>query len=148
MSRRTSFTFSISFEALLLGHEDWIYSICWNKDLLSLQLLSASADNSLVIWEPEYGSGIWICRDRLGEVSVQKGSTTATGSTGGFWIGLWANLGNAIVGLGRTGMWRGRAGSQAMAGDGRVCCGCRGRCSDCSGAAEQRWAGGATWAWS
>lgn len=97
---------SISFEALLLGHEDWIYTVSWRLDKDSLQLLSASADNSLAIWECELSSGVWVCITRLGEISAQKGSTTATGSTGGFYIGLWSPDGKKLVSLGRTGSWR------------------------------------------
>jgi elongator complex protein 2 len=41
--------FSATFEALLLGHEDWIYSTKWRAVGDKLQLLSASADNSLAI---------------------------------------------------------------------------------------------------
>ena len=99
-------SYSISFEALLLGHEDWIYSISWRLDKERLQLLSASADNSLAIWESEQSSGVWVCVTRLGEISAQKGSTTATGSTGGFYIGLWSPNGEKLVSLGRTGSWR------------------------------------------
>ncbi|KAF3356448.1 hypothetical protein VdG1_03728 [Verticillium dahliae VDG1] len=40
--------FSITFEALLLGHEDWIYSAKWFPD------------NSLAIWEADPASGIWV----------------------------------------------------------------------------------------
>lgn len=98
--------YSVSFEALLFGHEDWVYTVAWNPDAKKPQLLSASADNSLVIWEPDPVSGVWFAAERMGEVSVQKGSTTATGSTGGFWIGLWSPDGNEIVSLGRTGSWR------------------------------------------
>ncbi|KAF2670005.1 WD40 repeat-like protein [Microthyrium microscopicum] len=97
---------SITFEALLLGHDDWIYSNKWHHHDGKLQLLSASADNSLAIWEADANSGIWVCVSRLGEISAQKGSTTATGSTGGFWIGLWSPKGNAVASLGRTGGWR------------------------------------------
>lgn len=97
--------FSITFEALLLGHEDWIYTASWRKNGDKLQLLSASADNSLAIWECDSGSGVWVCTTRLGEISVQKGSTTATGSMGGFWCGLWSSQGK-VVGLGRTGGFR------------------------------------------
>lgn len=99
-------TYSLTFEALLLGHEDWIYSLSWRHDAEHLQLLSASADNSLALWEPEANSGVWVCTTRLGEINAQKGSTTATGSTGGFWIGLWSPTGEHIVCLGRTGSWR------------------------------------------
>ena len=98
--------YSISFEALLLGHEDWIYTISWRLDKERLQLLSASADNSLAIWESEQSSGVWVCVTRLGEMSAQKGSTTATGSTGGFYIGLWSPNGEKLISLGRTGSWR------------------------------------------
>lgn len=99
-------SYSVSFEALLLGHEDWIYTISWRLDKERLQLLSASADNSLAIWEIEQSSGVWVCITRLGEISAQKGSTTATGSTGGFYIGLWSPDGEKLVSLGRTGSWR------------------------------------------
>ena len=96
----------LTFEALLLGHEDWIYTVRWHIKGSKLQLLSASADNSLAFWEAEESSGIWLCNTRLGEISSQKGSTTATGSTGGFWIGLWSPNGQSVVSLGRTGSWR------------------------------------------
>jgi elongator complex protein 2 len=98
--------YSITFEALLLGHDDWVYTCSWQRRNGKLQLLSASADSSLAIWEAEETSGIWISKSRLGEISSQKGSTTATGSAGGFFIGLWAPDGESVVSLGRTGSWR------------------------------------------
>lgn len=99
--------FSVTFEALLLGHEDWIYSAKWHSQADGkLQLLSASADNSLAIWEADPGSGIWVSMVRLGEISREKGATTATGSTGGFWTGLWSPNGKSVACLGRTGSWR------------------------------------------
>ena len=99
-------SYSVTFEALLLGHEDWIYTISWRLTEERLQLLSASADNSLAIWESEPNSGVWVCTIRLGEISAQKGSTTATGSTGGFYMGLWSPNGEKLISLGRTGSWR------------------------------------------
>jgi elongator complex protein 2 len=98
--------FSVTFEALLLGHEDWIDTTSWHRHNGHLQLLSASVDNSLAVWEADESTGIWTCIARLGEISAQKGSTSATGSTGGFWLGLWSPDGNAVVSLGRTGGWR------------------------------------------
>ena len=100
------FEFSATFEALLLGHEDWIYSTLWRASRQKLQLLSASADNSLAIWEPDSTTGVWVIVARLGEISAEKGSTTATGSTGGFWTGLWSPSGSTVTCLGRTGSWR------------------------------------------
>lgn len=97
---------SITFEALLLGHEDWIYTASWRHRAGKLQLLSTSEDNSLSIWESDPTSGVWVCITRLGEISAQKGSTSATGSAGGFWIGLWSPDGDSVVSLGRTGSWR------------------------------------------
>jgi len=98
----------VMFEALLLGHEDWIYSARWSRAANSgkLQLLSASADNSLSIWESDAESGIWITTARLGEISREKGATTATGSIGGFWTGLWSPDSATVITLGRTGSWR------------------------------------------
>ncbi|SZF01640.1 unnamed protein product [Blumeria hordei] len=101
-----SLDYSASFEALLFGHEDWIYSCKWKPAGSRLQLLSASADNSLAIWEPDESTGVYTIIARMGEISSEKGSTTATGSTGGFWMGLWAASGNAVVCLGRTGSWK------------------------------------------
>ena len=98
--------YSITFEALLFGNEDWIYSAAWNPDPERQQLLSASADNTLTIWEQDQVSGVWMSTERMGEISVQKGSTTATGSTGGFWVGLWSPDGKQVVSLSRTGSWK------------------------------------------
>lgn len=98
--------YSATFEALLLGHEDWIYSAIWKRRGENLQLLSVSADNSLSIWEQDPVSSVWVSVARLGEISAQKGSTTATGSTGGFWTGLWSPSGQTLACLGRTGSWR------------------------------------------
>ncbi|PGG97870.1 elongator complex protein 2 [Blastomyces parvus] len=98
--------YSVTFEALLFGHEDWVYTVAWNSDPKNPKLLSASADSSLVIWESDPVSGVWYSAARMGEISAQKGSTTATGSTGGFWIGLWSPRGDTVVSLGRTGSWR------------------------------------------
>ena len=99
-------SYSLTFEALLLGHEDWVYSVSWRSNYELLQLLSASADGSLALWEPEANSGVWVCTTRLGEISAQKGSTTATGSAGGFWTALWSPSGDAVLSLGKTGGWR------------------------------------------
>jgi elongator complex protein 2 len=99
--------YSVTFEALLLGHEDWIYTAKWHgASSGKLELLSASADNSLSVWEADPTSGIWITSARLGEISREKGATTATGSIGGFWTGLWSPGGASMVTLGRTGSWR------------------------------------------
>ncbi|KAK0653453.1 Elongator complex protein 2 [Lasiodiplodia hormozganensis] len=108
--------YSITFEALLVGHEDWIYSAQWRTQegaaaegegtSSKLQLLTTSADSSIAVWEADPTSGVWVSVTRLGEISATKGATTATGSVGGFWVGLWAPDGRSVVSLGRTGGWR------------------------------------------
>ncbi|CAK7272900.1 Elongator subunit elp2 [Sporothrix epigloea] len=108
--------YSVTFEALLLGHEDWIYSARWaslgtgkgdrQESTPTLRLLTTSADNSLSVWEADAASGIWVTTARLGELSKEKGATTATGSIGGFWAGLWSPDGREVVTLCRTGSWR------------------------------------------
>lgn len=101
--------YSVTFESLLFNHDDWIYSAKWRLPSPTdptLALLSTSADNSLAIWAPDPSTGIWLTTARLGEISREKGATTATGSIGGFWTGLWAPTGNSLLTLGRTGSWR------------------------------------------
>ncbi|RMD42543.1 hypothetical protein DV735_g2603, partial [Chaetothyriales sp. CBS 134920] len=98
--------YTVTFEALLLGHEDWVYSAAWSTNPGQKQLLTASADGSLAIWEADSVSGVWYSASRLGEISGQKGATTATGSSGGFWTGLWSPDGTHVTCLGRTGSWR------------------------------------------
>ena len=95
----------MNFSALLPGHDDWVFTVQFhpsNPDLL----LSSSADASLIIWRPEPNSGIWIPEARLGEVSSLKGATTAQGSSGGFWGGVWAPGGEKVASWGKTGGWR------------------------------------------
>jgi len=97
--------YSITFSALLPGHDDWVFTVSFhpsNPDLL----LSSSADASLTIWQPEQASGIWIPETRLGEVSSLKGATTAQGSSGGFWGGVWGPTGKEVACWGKTGAWR------------------------------------------
>lgn len=89
-----------------MGHEDWIYTAVWRPGVGELQLLSASADSSLSVWTAEAESGIWVSTSRLGEISDMKGASTATGSVGGFWTGLWSPDGRGVAAFGKTGSWR------------------------------------------
>ncbi|CCH42313.1 elongator complex protein [Wickerhamomyces ciferrii] len=97
---------AINFEALIMGHDDWISAMKWHDT--ELKLLASSADTALMIWEPDEISGIWICSSRLGEIST-KGASTATGSSGGFFASIWFNNGEGtdyILTNGKTGAWR------------------------------------------
>ncbi|KAG5437798.1 hypothetical protein PCANB_000512 [Pneumocystis canis] len=99
------YKYSILFDALLIGHDDWIFTCLWHPDG-ELRLLTASADTSLIIWYPDYDSGIWVSACRVGEISFLKGSSTATGSFGGFYGGLWGPGGKDIACWGKSGGWR------------------------------------------
>ncbi|KAI3402748.2 ELP2 [Candida oxycetoniae] len=110
---------AFSFEALIMGHDDWISGLQWHpsykygNDTLfvekKLQLLTATADTALMIWEMDVNSGIWVCVSRLGEMSI-KGASTATGATGGFWSCLWftdqPNKYEYVLATGKTGSIR------------------------------------------
>lgn len=97
--------YAVMFSALLPGHDDWVFTVRFHPTNPEL-LLSASADASLIIWRPEENSGIWIPETRLGEVSSLKGATTAQGSSGGFWGGVWSPNGSEVASWGKTGGWR------------------------------------------
>lgn len=96
---------AINFEALIMGHDDWISSLQWHSS--RLQLLASTADTAIMVWEPDEASGIWVCSSRLGEFS-SKGASTATGSSGGFWSCLWFTHDSKdyILTNGKTGAWR------------------------------------------
>ncbi|SCU79136.1 LAFA_0B00980g1_1 [Lachancea sp. 'fantastica'] len=101
----SDFKVAISFEALIIGHDDWISSLQWHEN--QLRLMASTADTAVMVWEPDEDSGVWVCTSRLGELS-SKGASTATGSAGGFWSSNWLIKGGEdyIVTNGKTGSWR------------------------------------------
>ncbi|KAL6450347.1 LOW QUALITY PROTEIN: ELP2 Elongator complex protein 2 [Candida maltosa Xu316] len=106
---------AFSFEALIMGHDDWVSGLQWhpsckaNHENAKLQLLTCTADTSLMIWEMDVDSGIWVCVNRLGEMSI-KGASTATGASGGFWSCLWfidpKTSEHYVIASGKTGAFR------------------------------------------
>ncbi|KAK9352345.1 WD40-repeat-containing domain protein [Lipomyces doorenjongii] len=102
-----SLEYSIVFDALLMGHDDWIFSLAWHPYTKDMRLLSASADSTLMIWTPDETSGIWTSHARLGDLSI-KGASSATGSSGGFWVALWDQkpVPSWIATVGKSGGWR------------------------------------------
>ncbi|EZA56445.1 hypothetical protein DMN91_010223 [Ooceraea biroi] len=67
--------YDISLESILYGHEDRIYGVHWqpvkaedDKDGQTMRLLSSSTDKSMVIWEPDESTGIWVEKVRVGNV--------------------------------------------------------------------------------
>uniref|UniRef100_A0A0R3S0Y0 Elongator complex protein 2 n=1 Tax=Elaeophora elaphi TaxID=1147741 RepID=A0A0R3S0Y0_9BILA len=63
-------TVNITLEGVLNAHEDWICSVEWHCS--KLQLLSASNDKTLIIWESsEADDGLWFDSVRVGDVGGQ-----------------------------------------------------------------------------
>lgn len=78
--------YSVLLESVLAGHEGWIYSVNWN--LNKVQLLSASLDKTMIIWEFDSQLNIWYEKVRVGDVG---------GNTLGFYGGIFAPSGTTIL---------------------------------------------------
>ena len=93
---------SIFLEALLLGHEDWVTSVQWMKNITQsvtttitnntntnntathgYRLFSTSMDRNMVIWDPDAVTGVWSPVVRVGDIGGQLG-----GSVGGNLLGF------------------------------------------------------------
>ncbi|KAI0216513.1 Elongator subunit elp2 [Massospora cicadina] len=89
---------SVMLDALLVGHDDWVYSVSWHPPQVPGQqparLVSASADKSLMVWSPDPDTGIWVNETQLGEIG---------GSTLGFYGGAFSPSGRALLALGYKG---------------------------------------------
>ncbi|KAJ3178530.1 Elongator subunit elp2 [Gaertneriomyces sp. JEL0708] len=86
----------LMFDALLMGHDDWVLSVAWESPRLNtatnqweqpMRLVTASSDKSIMVWKPS-GMGVWINTTRLGEIG---------GSTLGFHNALFAPDGQGLV---------------------------------------------------
>ncbi|KAI8052937.1 WD40-repeat-containing domain protein [Syncephalis plumigaleata] len=68
--------FSVMLEAVLQGHDDWVYSVHWHPRILNsegklvqpMRLLSASADKSAILWAPDEATGVWLPQSRVGDI--------------------------------------------------------------------------------
>ncbi|KAK7695632.1 hypothetical protein QCA50_000268 [Cerrena zonata] len=101
--------FSVTFDALLVGHEAGVTSLAWRPPSPRRSeptLLSTSTDSSVILWSPStiLGSStnqttsIWINRQRFGDIGGQR--------LGGFVGGLWAQGGLEVIAWGWNGGWR------------------------------------------
>lgn len=103
-------SYQVSLESLLIGHEDWVYSVEWQppsaasgEGVLHYQpqsILSASMDKTMMIWQPERTSGIWMNIVTVGELSH---------CALGFYGGHWSSNGDAILAHGYGGsfhLWK------------------------------------------
>ncbi|KAI0699397.1 WD40 repeat-like protein [Cytidiella melzeri] len=101
--------FTITFDALLVGHEAGVTSLSWRPSSPQhpdLTLLSTSTDSSLILWSPSTilsssqntSTTLWINRHRFGDIGGQR--------LGGFVLGLWSRNGKEALGCGWSGGWR------------------------------------------
>ncbi|XP_012273228.1 elongator complex protein 2 [Orussus abietinus] len=67
--------YTVSLESVFSSHEGWIYGIHWypwniidGKYVQPMKLLSSSLDKTMIIWEPDAATGIWLDRVRVGDV--------------------------------------------------------------------------------
>ncbi|XP_052737430.1 elongator complex protein 2 isoform X2 [Bicyclus anynana] len=65
---------SVKLDAVLAGHEGWVYGVQWQKIIDNensqpiYRLLSSSLDKTLIIWQPESHGDAWVESVRVGEV--------------------------------------------------------------------------------
>jgi len=91
--------YSITFDALLVGHESGVTSLSWKPDNRAASpsvLLSTSTDSSLILWAPF--DSLWVNRNRFGDIGGQR--------LGGFVGGLWNTNGEELLAWGWNGGWR------------------------------------------
>lgn len=107
--------FSLSLSSVLTGHDTWVTSVHFSplphpNSSRPLQLLSSSADNSLILWSPTAADsssapknhltlssqGIFFALHRFGQISM-KGL--------GFFGALWGRDGREVLASGWAGGW-------------------------------------------
>ncbi|TMW56195.1 hypothetical protein Poli38472_008843 [Pythium oligandrum] len=66
--------YTISFDSLLIGHEDWVTSLVWTllpeAETSVSALVSSSMDNTIIVWKKDANvgkSGAWVPSLRVGE---------------------------------------------------------------------------------
>lgn len=102
----SSSQFSITFDALLIGHEAGVTSLAWRPSQPSHpMLMSTSTDSSLILWAPTpvassggESTSLWINKQRFGDIGGQR--------LGGFVGAIWARNGADALAWGWAGGWR------------------------------------------
>ena len=82
-------------ESVLQGHENWVYSVHWNRTAEGkLQLLSSSMDKTMIIWSLDVEQEIWTEKIRVGDVG---------GNSLGYYGAKFHGSGKSIIGHGFLG---------------------------------------------
>lgn len=66
-----NYLYGATFDALLIGHEDWVTSVQWvmNSDEPDMSnLISTSMDNTLMIWTFKEDQSAWVPSNVIGEI--------------------------------------------------------------------------------
>lgn len=108
--RTSSYQYQAVVESLLIGHEDWVHSVCWRKgqggplkavsSRGDLALLTSSMDRTMVLWTYKEQHNIWMNDVSLGDAGA---------SCLGYYGGVFSPEGDHILAHGFTGalhMWR------------------------------------------
>ncbi|KAM4704588.1 elongator complex protein 2 [Rhinophrynus dorsalis] len=68
-------SYAVTLETVLAGHENSVYAVHWQPSyrqdgniVQPMSLLSASMDKTMILWEPDEESGVWLEQVRVGEV--------------------------------------------------------------------------------
>jgi len=69
--------FSIVLDALLIGHEDWVYSVAFppliaGERFHERKVLTASMDKTMILWTPHENTNTWFSDVRVGDVGGQN----------------------------------------------------------------------------
>ncbi|KAM3928945.1 elongator complex protein 2 [Leptodactylus fuscus] len=69
------FTYALTLESVLAGHENSVYAVHWQPSFMKdgsivqpMSILSASMDKTMILWEPDEETGVWLEQVRVGEV--------------------------------------------------------------------------------
>lgn len=94
-------SFSVTLESLLIGHEDWVHSVHWRPKTGNevyqekpLQLLTTSMDRTMIIWEFDEDSRLWMNKESVGD---------AGSSALGYFGGVFSPDGQFLLSHGFTG---------------------------------------------
>ena len=95
---------SVGVNSVLSGHEGWVYNVQWSGQ--GDQLLTASMDKTMMIWEEQ--EGVWLEKVRVGEVGgntlgflgAQWGGASILGYSWGGAFHLWSDKGEGEWGPG------------------------------------------------
>ncbi|KAJ1348667.1 hypothetical protein KIN20_004019 [Parelaphostrongylus tenuis] len=68
-SPEKTLSLSLSVEAVLAGHDDWVHSTQWNSEGCSL--LTSSSDKTVIVWKEACDGRLWTDAVRIGIVGGQ-----------------------------------------------------------------------------